>query len=1379
LANLIQLADLAERYHAQFTRTDDATLLDEAIKASRAAIDIASTIPPVAASRMARIHFDLAWALRDRYRAQGRVGDIDDAILAYGVALGLFRSDDPLYPVTMFRLAECHYDRYLTHDAEEDLDRTIDLLARAAARLPDGHDFKPRALSDLGRGRLARFVRARKAVDLRRALSLARRAIELALPEPDPYLLETLDLVLTPVQAGVVLLDRDELIAAYRLAEACHGENRDIELVEALGRQLNLLYNDDSPDLDEVINAAIATLAVDNGKLLDHDQRLQLKALLGAVYFDRHNLTHAREDIDRSIALRREVAESTRPSDTHFVPHHLNLAQSAYFRFQSTRDLSDLDSAIGACERVIEAIPNVAVREAHALSRFVSLRFVRFDVTGRPEDLATARTAAQLAIDVLPEAPDRAELLHCAALAHLAALDQGGDIRDGDAAIASMRSAVELTTDDRIDRAVYLATLGRALHRRFALSARVEDLDESVETLEEAVATLVATDSDASGVATTLSNVLVTRFQRYGRTTDIDKAISVARTAAKHMLTVYGVTDATAMNNLGLALLKRYEHIGLSEDAHAAVEACRASVDATQPDAAASATHLANLGLALRARFEDTGDAADLAEAVESCRRAVAMSTGDADQSSPLSSLGLLLAKQYGLTGSLDTLNQAVEANLEALKATPAGHVDRALVLTNLGQSLASRFERVNALDDINTAVALLREAVRIAPNETERVYNWGNLSRALFARHRQTGELTDLDEAIDATKTCLELVSATHPERAKLLSSLGVVVGTRFDLAGDLADGNEALRACREAVARTPADSANRAGVLLNYAITLGERFDRDKNRALLDEARGTFREAYLIATAEAQTRLFAAANWGRRAGQLGDWADAVTGYSAAIELHQVVAWHGLTRSDRLHLIAQVPGVAVDAAAAAINTGNPTLAVELLEQGRGIVLAQTARVRDHHRTNLQDRAPDLAERMDQIRAELDAPEHAPEATGGITSWLPETVGRKTRRDGLAREWDSLVDRVRTLPGLADFLLPPAFSRLRDTAEHGPVVMVNVSGFRCDALVLRRGGVQLVPLPDLTAVDVRQRVLALLGARSPTDATVRDILAWLWDAIAEPVCAAIGLRGGASQRLARLWWCPTGLLSLLPLHAAGHYDPGDPSRNLMDRAVCSYTPTLQVLAEAARRPRDPVPAESVLVVGLPSTAGGRDRLDYADAELERLTGLLPGAATLRKAQATRANVLASLSTCHCLHFAGHGGQNPVDPDAAALLGYDHRENGPITIGDVAALRLRDARFAFLSACDTARGNVRLPDEAVHIAGALQGAGFTTIVGTQWSIKDGLAPRVAERVYQGMLTAESALDTGAAAVALHTAVGWLRARYPDRPAWWAPYVHFGP
>lgn len=86
------------------------------------------------------------------------------------------------------------------------------------------------------------------------------------------------------------------------------------------------------------------------------------------------------------------------------------------------------------------------------------------------------------------------------------------------------------------------------------------------------------------------------------------------------------------------------------------------------------------------------------------------------------------------------------------------------------------------------------------------------------------------------------------------------------------------------------------------------------------------------------------------------------------------------------------------------------------------------------------------------------------------------------QRFALAREWDEVLAEVRALPGFEDFLRPPGLSELLTAAVGGPVVVLNVSRWRSDALIVTTNGVRAIPLPDLTLEDAHERMRRHLAA---------------------------------------------------------------------------------------------------------------------------------------------------------------------------------------------------------------------------------------------------------------------------------------------------------
>jgi hypothetical protein len=113
------------------------------------------------------------------------------------------------------------------------------------------------------------------------------------------------------------------------------------------------------------------------------------------------------------------------------------------------------------------------------------------------------------------------------------------------------------------------------------------------------------------------------------------------------------------------------------------------------------------------------------------------------------------------------------------------------------------------------------------------------------------------------------------------------------------------------------------------------------------------------------------------------------------------------------------------------------------------------------------------------------------------------------------------TSRGSALPGYSGFLRAPNFDDLCAAARPGPVVIINVSQYRCDALIVTADRVQVVPLTGLTGTNVvRHATNFLVALESPhrkelsypelkaAHDTITATLRWLWEAIALPVLPA-------------------------------------------------------------------------------------------------------------------------------------------------------------------------------------------------------------------------------------------------------------------------------
>jgi CHAT domain-containing protein len=79
-----------------------------------------------------------------------------------------------------------------------------------------------------------------------------------------------------------------------------------------------------------------------------------------------------------------------------------------------------------------------------------------------------------------------------------------------------------------------------------------------------------------------------------------------------------------------------------------------------------------------------------------------------------------------------------------------------------------------------------------------------------------------------------------------------------------------------------------------------------------------------------------------------------------------------------------------------------------------------------------------------------------------------------------------------------------------------------------------------------------------------------------------------------------------------------------------------------------------------------------------------------------------------------LHLACHGAQMHNSLASAFIL-----RDGDLNIQELMKLDLKRASLAFLSACQTAKGDQNQPDQAMHLAASLLFCGFKSAIATMW------------------------------------------------------------
>jgi CHAT domain-containing protein len=186
---------------------------------------------------------------------------------------------------------------------------------------------------------------------------------------------------------------------------------------------------------------------------------------------------------------------------------------------------------------------------------------------------------------------------------------------------------------------------------------------------------------------------------------------------------------------------------------------------------------------------------------------------------------------------------------------------------------------------------------------------------------------------------------------------------------------------------------------------------------------------------------------------------------------------------------------------------------------------------------------------------------------------------------------------------------------------------------------------------------------------------------------------------------------------LLPLHAAGIYE-GDNQACVADYVVSSYTPSLSALLKA-REDFSPVPRHELqaLLFSEPS-APGLSHIPSVSDEVQTVAAILmsTSASVVNDVYAPSLvqSVLDQAPLTHILHLACHGHQHE-DPLKSCFALHD----GRLAISALMDLQLPKAMLAYLSACETAKGDKKQPDQAVHLAASMLFCGFRSVVGTMW------------------------------------------------------------
>ena len=1121
------------------------------------------------------------------------------------------------------------------------------------------------------------------------------------------------------------------------------------------------------------------------------DRSSSLNNLALAVY-TRYEQSGRIEDLEDVITYHREALSLRPPGNPDRSSSLNNLALAVLTRYEQSSRIEDLEDVITYHREALTLRPPGHPDRSTSLNNLALAVRARYQQLGRIEDLEEVISYLREALTIHPPGhPDRSTSLNNLAIAILTRYERLGRIEDLEEVITYHREALSLRPPGHPDRSYSLNNLANVVIARYEQSGRMEDLEEAIAYHREALTLRPPGHLNRPSSLNNLANVVLARYMRLGGMEDLEEVITYHREA----LTLHPPghpNHSISLNNLATAVLIHYDRSGRMEDLEEVITYHHEALTLRPPGHPDRSASLNNLANAVRARYRQFGRVEDLEDVITYHREALTLRPlGHPDRSSSLNNLALAILTHFEHSGRMEDLDDAIAYHREALTLRPLGHPHRSSALNNLANAVLTSYRQSGRIEDLEEVITYHRETLTLHPPGHPNYSSFlSNLASAVLYHYKQSSRVEDLEEVITYYHEALTLRPLGHPEHFSSLNNFAVAVLTRYERSGRVEDLDEAIKHHREALTLCPLGHPGRSSTLNNLALAVHARYEK---LGMVED----FEESFLLReqavndlAASSMYRLTAAMDWAQQA-RYQHHNSVLRAYSMTLHLLErcLIFYPDIDSQQKflatVHLdidsqekflpIGRMQkSLASDAASAAIDADDLETAVELLEQGRAILWSKMKGYR-YPLDPLRQVNRQLADALEKTSVQLERLAISSES-GLMDHDRPKLEVQMQRNHILSVEWEKIIGQIREIDGFRNFLQAVPFPTLQTAAVEGPVILINISNYRSDAIVIHiNKPPTLVTLPNVQPEHLAHLGEQLALARQPNtpkcSTLILPILRDLWNDIVSPVCNHLRQLGVPQE--SHIWWCPTSKLCALPLHAAGLYESRKQNFNLPDIYISSYTPTLSALISARSNTvigQSMVP--KLLVIGQPDM----ESLPNVQDEINDIQQFGDFVDVLVGANASHEAVLHGLQQHSWAHFACHGhlGDNSQPFHASFEL---HNENH-LTLLDLIQARLPNAEFAFLASCHSAAGDPNTPDETIHLAAALQFCGFRSVVGTLWELSDKAGPIVSKAFYKYMFrNLVNGADIRDSAKALSVAIRELRKHGAPLDCW-IVLVHIG-
>ncbi|KAF9462509.1 CHAT domain-containing protein [Collybia nuda] len=1299
------------------------------------------------------------------------LGDIDKkiALLKRQIPSSVPHSTEP--GRLQYELGECYTERYEKSDEIEDVELALSYYNSAVNLAPHELTY----LLALGLSYETRFQITRDTEDIKSALQFMHATVDA-----------------TPISNPDLPARQQALAASYRSLFQRTGE---------VGAVRSAIEWDQK---------AIDTIPPGHLEVPDHYQSLALSYM---VKYERFGDTI---DLDHSVRYNRTAVSKISANHSQPAGFHDSLAEAYRERFRRLGDPSDIESALHHNRIAVSAgAENPTDLAEFQMSLAVSHRD-QFQALGNVEDLEAALENDHAAVAATPKGgPKLPYYWQSLAASYLEKSKAFNDLDALQFALEYNKKAAAKVPEGDEDYSEFQAQLGVAYLYQFETTEKLEYLTWATNCFSEARRTTPPRHCDLANHHQHLGICHLFMFQLLGKTSDLELSMECIKLALEG--TPPGHPDhPDVLKNLALIYQSQYQITGDIKDLQYSFDYARGALEVVSSRSPEIPGLQLDLARAHTLHFQRFGKKKDLVCALELIKMAIKVtSPKHAEYPILLNALAETFKELFTITGDLENIETSINHYYAALKTDRTPPVI-ASCERGLSIALCHHFAKLNDLNDIQDALEYATSAINAThdkspiicdqqyglaviynqcydrfrnPEDLEAAIKYGlaavnnaaprnpalqtfqrGLATSYTNRFLKDNNPNDLEMALHYDKIAMEGTPENHYNFSLHLQSLGTSYTNKFMVSKDINDLKNALNYKHAAIKSGQNDLLDFAALQSSLAFSYLDQFYKENNPEDLHCALFYLRNsATAPATRRPQDQWDTACHWASNAfyHQLPECVEA---FSVAFQLLPDLLWIGNAVSTRHSslLYFDIPTVTMWAVSACIKFNKIVLGIELLEQGLAITHQQQLQLKGEFGM-LLDAHPAIAEELKEISHQIQ---------------LGPESGDTPSIHTLALRRNNIIKQIRALSGFETFLLPTQFQTLVSAAKNGPVILLNCTTVNADAIImLPNSEYMCIALPSVTKsgaeiqLKLMRNNLKKIGihARDSQNTTENP-----WYLMTLPLGCGTMLFSLVFKALhsknimkGRIWWCPTGPFTYLPLHAAPSLQE--------DVFEHSYTPTLMALVKANEKYAAQTLTRNnttLTFVGLPELPGGNFRpLPSVPLELvqissavgvERVRSIVGGAATVDA-------VTSALASSQWLHLACHGEQDGVEPLESHLVLYD----GGLKLEKIFDTYIPDAQFVFLSACETAMGDAGLINESMHLTGGMIFAGFCGAAGTMWSIADPDGPPLSGIVYKRAFGKErdKAPDVRGVARALHMVVRAMRRKgLPFQR--WAPFVHMG-